>query len=96
MEVPLTRREALEDRFRRCLQGSRRRLPLLGVLVLIVALTAVTATMVEDKPLSPDGRENAALSYYLWTEGAFSEDGSEPSYLREPLAIAATAAHWRF
>lgn len=43
--------------------------------------------------LSPDGEENVALSFHLWTSGSFSEDGSEPSYLREPLAVAITAAH---
>ncbi len=71
----------------------RRILPILAVAAVIVALSWQLAADMGGGGFSPDGRQNLRLSYHLWTERAFSEDGSEPSYLREPLAIAATAAH---
>ncbi len=74
----------------------RRLLPILVVAAVIVALSWQLAANMGGGGFSADGRQNLSLSYYLWTEGAFSEDGSNPSYLREPLAIAATAAHLAF
>ncbi len=74
----------------------RGRLPILIVLAVIVALSWQLAANMGAGGFSSDGRQNLRLSYHLWTEGTFSEDGSQPSYMREPLAIAATAAHMAF
>lgn len=71
----------------------RTRLPVFAVLLVIVALTGLTAATMDSGRFSPDGEENIRLSFYLWTAGSFSEDGREPSYLREPLGIFVTAAH---
>ena len=70
----------------------RRALPFVAVVALITLLTTLSAVTVRGDRLSPDARQNLALTLHLRADGAFSLDGTTPTYAREPLPIAITAA----
>jgi hypothetical protein len=77
----------------RALALGRRRRSVLLVLLLILVLTVLSAGRIKGAELTEDAGHNAALSFYLSTQGEFSGDGLSPTYMREPLPIAVTAAH---
>ena len=66
---------------------------MLLVLILIGLLAFLSAGRIQGVELTEDAGDNAALSFYLSTQGEFSGDGGSPTYMREPLPIAVTAAH---
>ncbi|TLM67930.1 MAG: hypothetical protein FDZ69_03815 [Deltaproteobacteria bacterium] len=68
-------------------------LPLLLMGCLIIGLTAASARKIKGEVIVKDGRQNAAASYYLWTEGRFTTDGKALNYKREPLPVAVTALY---